>query len=230
MEFGVEAARQAWSRLAGIPLRDGLQVVVDPESPLGPRGWIAILAVGPTVAASVPRPELQKPVIAGLTGLAGDEATTPDVVVQRLPSARTTLGPAALFYPPPGFTAASQQTAELSLQELAGLLAAVDANDLDESGMAHIESPAFVSRSSDGAVVAACGYRRWPNGVAHVSALTHPDHRRQGHGRRAATVAISHAVEHELLPQWRARPLASQRLALALGLVRVGAQFSLEPA
>ena len=183
MEFGVEAARQAWSRLAGIPLFDGLQVVVDPESPLGPRGWIAILAVGTTVTASVPRPELREPVITALTGLIGEEATTPEVVIERLPPARTTLGPAALFYPPPQFTMVSQQLEEASPQEFASLLAAASADELNESGLPHIESPAFVSRSSDGVVVAACGYRRWPNGVAHMSALTHPDHREEGHGR-----------------------------------------------
>ncbi|MCA1701843.1 MAG: GNAT family N-acetyltransferase [Actinobacteria bacterium] len=230
MEFGVEAALRAWSRLANLPELHGLQVVVDPESPLGPRGWIAILTIGSTITASVPRLELQEPVLTGLTGLTGHEATTPEVIVERLPIARTVLGPAALYYPPPGYTLASQAAEEASRQELSMLCAAVDAEELDESGLAHIDSTAFASRSLDGALAAACGYRRWANGVAHLSALTHPAHRRQGHGQRAATIAVAHAIEHDLLPQWRARPLASQHLAQALGLIRVGAQFSLQPA
>jgi GNAT superfamily N-acetyltransferase len=230
MEFGVDGAWGAWSRLAGLSMMDGLQVVVDPECPLGPRGWIAILAVGSNIAASVPWTDLKDPVTAALTGLTADEATTPDVVAPRLPPARSTLGPAALFYPPPGFTPARGDIDEASRQEVAGLCAAVDPSDLDESGLAHVESPAFVSRASDGAVAAACGYRAWPNGVAHLSALTHPDHRREGHGRRAANAAVRHAIEHDLLPQWRARPISSQRLALGLGLVRTGAQLSLHPA
>jgi len=230
MKFGVEGAWDAWSRLAGLSMMDGMQVVVDPESPLGPRGWIAILAVGSNIAASVPQPELKDVVAEALTGLTADEATTPDVVAHRLPPARATLGPAALFYPPAGFTSARSEIVEASRQEVAELCAAVDPSDLEESGLAHIESPAFVSRAPDRAVAAACGYRTWPNGVAHLSALTHPDHRREGHGRRAANVAVHHAMEREILPQWRARPVASQRLALALGLVRVGAQLSLQPA
>jgi len=169
-------------------------------------------------------------VIAGLTGLDGHEATTPEVIVERLPIARAMLGPAALYYPPPGFTLASNAAEKASRQELSMLCAAVDAEELDESGIAHIDSPAFASRSLDGALAAACGYRRWANGVAHLSALTHPAHRRQGHGHRVATMAISDAIEHDLLPQWRARPVASQQLAQALGLIRVGAQFSLQPA
>ena len=96
-------------------------MVVDQESPLGPRGWIAILAIGSTITASVPRPELQEPVIAGLTGLTAHEATTPEVIVQRLPIARAMLGPAALYYPPPGFTVASQAAEEASVQELSVL-------------------------------------------------------------------------------------------------------------
>ncbi len=230
MHFGVEDVWRSWSRLAGLSVHDNLQVVVDPESPLGPKGWIAILAVGPNVAASIPRAELKDPVFEALTGLNPDEATTSEVVARRLPPARATLGPAALFYPPPGFTpAGEEQVTAAAGAEIAELCAAVEADELDESGLSHIESPVFVSRAVDGAVTAACGYRTWSNGVAHLSALTHPDHRRQGHGHRAGSRAIRHAVDHGLLPQWRARPAPSQRLALSLGLIRVGAQLSIEP-
>ena len=58
MEMGAEAAKKAWARLVGLPGLDGVQVVVDPESPLAPRGWIGILVVGETIAASVPRANL----------------------------------------------------------------------------------------------------------------------------------------------------------------------------
>ena len=98
--------------------------------------------------------------ITGLTGLTSEEATTPEVVIPRLPPARTTLGPVALFYPPSGFTVTSEQPEEASPYELAALIAATSVDELDESGLAHIESPAFPSRSSDATVVAACGYRR----------------------------------------------------------------------
>jgi hypothetical protein len=40
---------------------------------------------------------------------------------------------------------------------------------------------------------------------------------------------IGRALDEGLLPQWRARPAASQGLARRLGLVELGAQLSLEP-
>jgi hypothetical protein len=230
VEFGVEAANSAWARLVGLSTLGDLQVVVDPDSWLAPHGWIGILVIGSTITASVPTPDLLPPVMAALEGLAGDRATTPDVVMPRLPPTSSTLGPAALFYPPSGFAASSDEGETGSPEELDELLAAVDTTDLEESGVAHIESPAFVSRAPGGTVAAACGYRRWPNGVAHLSALAHPVWRRRGHGRRAATAAIRCAIHDELLPQWRARPVASQALARTIGLVPVGAQLSLQPA
>jgi GNAT superfamily N-acetyltransferase len=230
MEFGDRAAIDAWRRLAGAP-RDGrLQVVVDPDSWLAPRGWIGIAAIGDVITASVPSAELRAPVDSALAALAGEQATDPGLVVPRLTSTIATLGPAPLFYPSASFEPAGQMADEATEAELAQLLAASRPEDLDESGLTLIESPAFVSRSFDGTVVSACGYRRWPNGVAHLSVLTHPEHRRRQHGRRAAAAAARQAVAQGLLPQWRARPVASQRLALALGFIRMGAQLSVRPA
>lgn len=230
MEFGIEAAREAWARLTGLPTLEGIQVVVDPESWLAPRGWIGILVVGTTITASVPRPDLEAPVMCALQSLTTEEATTPDVVTRLMPPTRASLGPATLFYPPTGFGGSTEAADEPSSEELADLLAAASADDLDESGMADIESPAFVSRAPDGTVAAASGYRRWPNAVAHLSVLAHPAHRRQGHGRRAASAAVQRAIDDGLLPQWRARPVASQALARAIGLVAVGAQLNFQPA
>lgn len=106
---------------------------------------------------------------------------------------------------------------------------AVPPDDLDESGLAEVTDPVVVARAADGEIAAACGYRVWPNGVAHLSVLADPRHRRQGHARRAATAAIARALDERLLPQWRARPRASRALGWALGLVEMGAQLGLEP-
>jgi GNAT superfamily N-acetyltransferase len=229
MEMGPEVAKQAWARLAGLPDLDGLQVVVDAESPLGPAGWIGILVMDDTLTVSVPRADLAQPVAAALANLTSEEAILPDVVVSVLPPTKTTLGPAALFYPPKGFSLAKVDGEELPNKlELTALFDEVTPDDLDESGMLEITSPAFVSRSTSGRLAAACGYRHWPNHVAHLSVLAHPDHRRRNHGSRVAAAAIQHAIQEDLLPQWRARPVASQKLALSLGLVQVGTQFSLE--
>jgi hypothetical protein len=229
MEFGIEAAQEVWARLIGLSRLEGSQVIVDPKSWLAPRGWIGILTIGTTITVSVPRPDLEAPVRLALHNLTAEEATTPEIVTPRMPPTRASLGPAVLFYPPSGYTASSPELDDASSAELADLLAAASANDLDESGIAEVESPAFVSRASDGRVAAASGYRRWPNAVAHLSVLTDPTYRRQGHGRRAARQALHHAIQDGLLPQSRARPLASQELARTLGLVAIGAQFSLQP-
>jgi hypothetical protein len=115
-------------------------------------------------------------------------------------------------------------------EELVDLLAAVTAGELEESGLAHIESPALVSRAPDGTVAAGSGYRRWPNDVAHLSVPTHPARRREGHGQPAAIAAVEYAINDGLLPQWRARPVESRDLARAIGLRSVGAQRCLQPA
>lgn len=229
MVFGPEAAASAWRTLAGAPADGRVQVVVDARSWLAPKGWVGIVAIDNVITASVPTAELRTAVHGILAELAGDEATDAGTVVHRL-SSQSTLGPAHLFYPPEGFAAGDGTEEGVALQRISSLIAAADAGDLNERGIDQIESEAFVSRSADGAVAAACGYRRWPNGVAHLSVLTDRSHRRSRHGHRAAAIAVRHAIGEGLLPQWRARPAASQALATSLGLVRMGAQLSLQPA
>lgn len=78
----------------------------------------------------------------------------------------------------------------------------------------------------DGRVIAAAGWCRWPTGVAHLSVLTVPDQRGRGVARAVAGAAVADALAAGLLPQWRARPLASRRVALALGFRELGSQLS----
>lgn len=192
VNFGIEPASAAWARLIGLSALGALQVVVDPDSWLAPRGWIGILVMGTTITASVPTTDLQAPVTSAPEGLTGDEVTTLEVVMSRIPPTSSSLGPALLFYPPSGFVVSSDEANEASAGELSELLGAVGSDDLEESGIAHIESPVFVSRAPGGAVIATCGYRRWPNGVAHLSALTHPAWRKtrpwSSRGRRSDPV------------------------------------------
>lgn len=231
VEMGTVAARRAWARLAGLTDLGGVQVVVDAESHLGRRGWIGILAIDRTVTACVPRPDLARPVAAALRALTAQEATTPHIVRPHLPPTRAVLGPASLFYPPDGFGIGQVSgVEEVSRDDLQDLCQAVVPDELDDSGLAEITGSLFASRAPDGSLAAVCGYRRWPNEVAHLSVLAHPHHRRQGHATRAATAAIRRAIAENLLPQWRARPPASQALARSLGLIELGAQLSLQPA
>lgn len=229
--MGTKAANHAWAQLVGLSVLQGVQVIVDSKSPLAPRGWIGILALDGTITASVPRADLAGPVNAALVDLSSRQATMSDVVVPRLPPTRAALGPASLFYPPNEFSVGGfGAVEEVSAADVESLLEAACPEELNESGVRELASPLFGSRSATGALAAVSGYRRWPNKVAHLAVLTHPDHRRGGHGRRVAVAAIRHAMDEHLLPQWRARPVASKMLARSLGLTELGAQLSLEPA
>jgi len=230
VDTGTEAARRAWARLTGLPTLEPLRVFIDPESPLCPRGWIGILALDGTVTVSVPRRDLEAFLVDAMKGLTSEEATSPDAVLPRLPPMRATLGPVSLFYPCAGFLVGDESGVEkVSRHEVRALAESVASDEVDESGILKITSPAFGSRSEAGVLAALCGYRRWSNDVAHLSVLTHPEHRRRGHGRRAATAAIRHATEAGLFPQWRARPPVSQALARSLGLTELGTQLSVQP-
>ncbi|WP_228011192.1 GNAT family N-acetyltransferase [Nonomuraea phyllanthi] len=97
--------------------------------------------------------------------------------------------------------------------------------DAEESGLAEVSSAAFVVREG-GRAVAASGYRPWLEMAAHLSVLTAPGHRGRGLARRAASAAVADALAAGLLPQWRARPEPSRRVARALGFRQHGAQLS----
>jgi GNAT superfamily N-acetyltransferase len=230
MELGVDAAVRAWARLIGIErLERGPHVLVDATSPLAPAGWIGVLVLGDTITASVPSDDLVDAVTAALEGLTPEQATAPDVLVPRLPEADVVLSGAGLFYPPSGYAVdAPADVDELPIVEVRALLDAASADERDESGIDHVAT-VYVARAASGELAAACGHRRWPNDVAHLSVLTHPAHRRAGHGRRAGAAAIGRALEDGLLPQWRARPLASKALAARLGLVQMGVQLAVRP-
>lgn len=171
-------------------------------------------------------------VAAALGDLTSDEAATPAIVRPRLPPTRAVRGPASLFYPPDAFSIDEVPVVEeVSAIDVQMLARAVSREELHESGVLDTAGgPIFGSRAPTGALAAVCGYRRWPNDVAHLSVLAHPGHRRDGHGRRAALAAIHRVLDEKLLPQWRARPVASRALARDLGLIELGAQLSLEPA
>jgi len=139
------------------------------------------------------------------------------------PAALAYLDPADLR-PAPGQGAAARIVA--SSPALRRLLAETDTADADESGMAEITSPAFVI-SEDDRIIAAAGYRDWPGRVAHISVLTAMHARGRGLGGAVAAAAVAHALSQDKLPQWRARPQGSRRIAGRLGFRELGAQVSI---
>ncbi len=225
-----QRVREAWAELIGVAHLRPVQVVVSTDSALCPKGWIGVLGLTGSVTATVPAEALKGEVEGALSRLTAEQATTPEALLPYLSTTTEIIGPASLFYAD-GFTPASSLTGveEVAVDELAPLLIDTPQTDLEESGISELSGTAFVARAADGTPVSACGYRVWPNGVAHLSVLTRPEHRGEGHGQRVATAAILRAIADGLLPQWRARPIGSQALAARLGLVRFGAQLSIRP-
>ena len=163
------------------------------------------------------------------SGLPVDAVVDAESVGALLPVAEV-LGPATLAYLGKGDfhpATAGPLVEELDARhpDLRRLEESAGADDAGEAGLAEITSPVFVIRDH-GEVVAACGYRLWPRRTAHLSVLTAPGRRGRGLGRTTASRAVAHALGAELLPQWRARPLESRRVAGALGFREFGAQLS----
>ena len=109
------------------------------------------------------------------------------------------------------------------------LLAECTAEDVGESGIEDVTSPVFavLQGGTAGRIVAVAGYGDWPGQAAHLSVLTAPSARRRGFARVAASAAVTHAIDRRKLPQWRARPESSRRVARALGFDELGSQLSI---
>ncbi len=231
VKAGVAArVKTAWASFAGVPQLEPLHVLVDPDSALAPPGWIGIVVIAGTITASVPSRRVAQPVAAALTDVARGAALDAARVLDYLPPISQVVGPAALFYAPAPLAPPDHPPAveEASPGVLESLLRSVPDEEREESGVGTLRGPVFIVRSADGSPVAACGYRAWPEQIAHVCVLTHPSYRRRGLAEAVARVAISHGLAGGRLPQWRARWAPSIGLARKLGLVELGAQLCLQ--
>lgn len=227
-------ARLLWESLAGVPVSfapaDGPTVVTAPASALAPRGWLGIVLLGDAAIATAPTDGVAHAVRRALTGVPAPSLTDPGAVARAWPVAEV-LGPATLAYlsgdefrPSPG---AAEEVARLPAGHgaLLRLLASVSGEDAGECGLDEITSPVFVVRDGTG-LLAAAGYRDWPGDTAHLCVLTAPHVRGRGLARQVASAATAHALAAGRLPQWRARPAASRRVAGALGFRELGSQLS----
>jgi len=228
----ITRARELWERLAGTgaEFTPALSVAASPQSRLCPPGWVGIVVIGGAVLATAPDDATARHVQQALDGLPADSLTDADVLSQGLRVAEI-LGPATLAYldpadfrPRPGDAGA--QPLHPDDPGLRQLLLAADSADLEESGMAEITSAAFAVVDHD-RVVAAAGYRDWPCRTAHLCVLTSAAARGRGLARAAASAAIAHVIREGKLPQWRAQPVASRRVALTLGFRELGSQASI---
>ncbi|MFE2140986.1 GNAT family N-acetyltransferase [Streptomyces sp. NPDC059456] len=233
-------ARGLWEDLARVPVSfappGGANVVVSPESGLCPAGWAGVVVLGGSAivtapsegAAGIVRDALGKLQVQAVT----DGAWDGTLIQEALPVSRM-LGPATLAYASPagfrpvGSDAPAVERLPAAHPDLRSLDQAAGQEDAGEAALDEITSPAFVVRAQ-GRVVSAAGYQTWPRGTAHISVLTAPEARGRGLARVTASAAVSHALAVGLLPQWRARPAASRRVAAALGFRELGFQLSIE--
>jgi GNAT superfamily N-acetyltransferase len=227
-------ARALWETLAAVPLSfpppGGVSVVSAPKSLLCPPSWTGIVVLGDAAIVTAPTEIAVRALKRALARMPISSLTRADVVQARLPVAAV-LGPATLSYVSrAGFHPVAAAAADIEQlapgdDGLHALLRSAGRKDADESGLEEITSPAFVVREGT-AVTAAAGYRIWPASTAHISVLTAPRHRGRGLARQVASAAVAHALAADLMPQWRARPAASRRVAIALGFRELGTQLS----
>jgi RimJ/RimL family protein N-acetyltransferase len=195
-----------------------------------PPGWAGIVVIGDAVLATAPNPQAARRIEQALSGLPTALLTSAEALGRSLPVAEL-LGPAALAYLDPvefrpqlgGFISTPVDLDDPGFRQF---LLAADPDDVEESGFGELTTPAFTIQEH-GQVVAAAGYRDWPCGTAHLSVLAATAARGRGLARAAASAAVAHAIDNGRLPQWRARPEASRRVARALGFRELGAQVSL---
>jgi GNAT acetyltransferase len=236
-------ARAMWEGLAGVPVAFSpvVRVEVAAQSRVGRPGWVGIVVIEDAALVTAPTARVAQTVQQALGTVPVASLADAGVLGARLPVAEM-LGPASLAYldagefrpqdgrapgePRPPRGPAAAEPVALADPELRAFLAAAREEDLGESGLAEITSPAFAVREH-GRVVAAVGYRDWPGGVAHLSVLTGAQARGRGLARVAASAAVMQAIHNGKLPQWRARPEASRRVARALGFRELGSQVSL---
>lgn len=232
-------ARRLWESLAGVPVSfapsGGPVVVTAPASALAPPSWVGTVLLGDAAVVTAPTDEMAHEVRRALEGVPARGLTEPALIAGVLPVAEV-LGPATLAYlsadtfrpyEPPAVTV-TVAALPAAHAELLRLLASVSEEDAGECGLDEITSPAFVVREPAG-VIAAAGYRDWPGDAAHLCVLTAPHARGRGLARAVASAATAHALAAGRLPQWRARPEASRRVARALGFRELGSQLSVLP-
>ncbi|MYS83889.1 GNAT family N-acetyltransferase [Embleya scabrispora] len=228
-------ARELWVEAAGaavaFPAPGEVDVVVSPGSQLCPPGWAGVVLLGGAGIATAPDAR-EAELLAGAVrkSAPAGEPVAADRLLEAL-AVVDVLGPASLLYLDraaflPHEGAAVVEEVACDGAEMAVLLDRVGAADADESGLSDVTSPVFVVRAGAG-VVAAAGYQVWPRSVAQHGVLVAPGSRGRGLARTVASAAVAHALDAGLLPQWRARPEPSKRVALALGFREAGFQVSI---
>ena len=236
-----ETVRSLWRTATSSPngfARPGWIVVPADGHRAAPDGWVGVIDLRGSVVVATPDKFAARLTLMLERVSTVSELTDPAAATAIFGPFRQTLGPAVLLYGRPIRPAHASSSVIGPLAnddpQVLDVISQAAPDEVDESALAETTSGVFVALDASGEPVAACGWRPWPHGVAHVSVLTAAEHRARGFGLAAAQAALNAAVTARLLPQWRAVATNSASIALAtsLGMEPVGRQFSvlLDPA
>ncbi|WP_330255306.1 hypothetical protein OG874_12565 [Nocardia sp. NBC_00565] len=172
--------RVLWEGLAAVPVsfssETGVSVVISPRAMICPQGWAGVVALQGQAIVTAPSSAAAVAIRAAVAKLSVDELVDPDVLGTALPLAEV-LGPTTLAYVdeadfrPASSGSLSLQRLPVEHPDLGRLETRAGDQDTAESGLQEITSPAFAIRDG-GKVIAAAGYRTWPNRTAHLCVLT----------------------------------------------------------
>jgi hypothetical protein len=172
--------RRLWQGLASPTARftpGRVAVVVNAGSMACPPGWVGVVEIAGSALAIVPDEDTARRL--AIEDESPKNVGTVDFLRSRMQIAEV-LGPATLDYLLPGrFTPAEEidvVASKASDPAIESMLSKVGDDEASESGIFGITSPLFSVRDH-GRVLAVAGYRSWPLGVAHVTALTAPEAR-----------------------------------------------------
>ncbi len=102
--------------------------------------------------------------------------------------------------------------------QIARLQEACDAGEWEQGGSSLDGADAVCGVFAGDTLASLAGYEIWDGTVAHISIVTHPEHRGMGYGRSSVAFLARHAAWKKLLPQYRTLEENVPSLAIARSL------------
>lgn len=99
----------------------------------------------------------------------------------------------------------------------AALQAACDSQDWDHGG-SELGGQPVMGTFAGAQLAAVAGYSLWGDRIAHLSVVTHPQFRGQGHGRAVISGLTAEVLRRGLVPQYRTLAANTPSMVLARGL------------
>jgi GNAT superfamily N-acetyltransferase len=149
-----------------------------------------------------------------------DIGAPPTVKATQLPQDKVAdvIGPAFIGYAEVVISPAHHQVQLLSAKDeehIASLQQACDATEWEHGGSSVGKAAVICGLFAGSTLAALAGYQVWDGAVAHISVITHPEHRGQGYGHSAVAFLAKHALWKKLLPQYRTLKSNQPSMAIA---------------